>query len=132
MGSDLYNGLLESCSWYPGQQADPLLVMAKLSPVPRNSGAQNVLPEIMAAMNRAKRLREPLRTHAINMAREPVYGYAAIGGEGGFLVKELNTQRISQTQMGTNIGQAATPTDNWLYGKKYLENNPQKRDDAFL
>lgn len=126
--SEIYNAILESSAEVPGGPGDPMLLTAKLSPTPKNSGAQNAFPKIIRAMNRAKRMRPPFRKYAMEMAKEWLYGYAAIGGENGMVLRELNTQRSSQTLMTPNTGQKAGPWDRYFYGD-HVKNNPQTNQD---
>ena len=122
MGSDNFEMHLDSAADNPRESPDPMMLFAKFSPVPRNSNAQSVMPAIVKLMNRAKRLRGALRNHIFNMAKEYKYGYAAIGAEGGFNTKELNTNRYSTGMMSTNVGPAVTPFDEYVNGK--MPNNP--------
>ena len=129
MPTDIFNAVMESAAEFPGGPSDNLMVFAKTSPVPRNSGAQVVLPKIIKTLNRAKRFRPPVRDHMIAMAKEDLIGYATIGSENGFILRELNTQRVSTQNMGINEGPAMSPWDDYLYGQKYTKNNPKGGDD---
>ena len=130
MTSDILEVLITSSQDMDGGNTDPLMVLAKTSPVQRNSGIQNVFPHVIKTLNRAKLLRPPYRQIAIQKAKEAFYGIASIGSEGGAYLKELNTQRTSQSlNMGAARGQPASPFDKYLYGKDYLKNNPNGGDD---
>jgi len=130
--SDTLEVLLTSCQEIDGGTTDTMMMLAKTSPVPLNSGIQNVFPTVVQALNRAKLLRAPYRQIAIQKAKEYLYGIVSIGSEGGMYLKELNTQRLAQTQMGRLIGQKAGPMDEYMYGKSYLENNPKGKDDSLF
>jgi len=132
MPSDILEVLLTSSQEIDGGATDTMMVLAKTSPVPLNSGVQNVWPTVVQALNRAKLLRPPYRQIAIQKAKEYLYGIVSIGSEGGMYLKELNTQRIAQTSMGKLVGQKAGPMDEYLYGKNYLENNPKGADDKLF
>ncbi len=112
-----------------GGPVDPLMVLAKTSPVPMNSGIQNVFPDVIKAINRAKLLRPPYRQIAIQKAKESLYGIGSIGSENASYLKELNTTRLEQKSTGIVQGQKANAFDRYLYGKDYLKNNPQGNDN---
>ena len=126
MASDLLDVTLDSSADYAGGRPDPLMLFFKTSPIPRNSGAQTVVPKIIKLRNRAKRLRPPLKQHILDMAKEYLYAYASIGGEAGFYIRELNTNRIAQNNMmSTNVGPPVNALDEWFNGK--MPNNPQSK-----
>lgn len=132
MASDLFEIIMESSAWEAGGKVDNMMALAKSMFVPKNSGVQNVFPDLMRALHRARMLRPPYRTYAIQKAKELIYGIAAISSENGMMVRELNTQRMSRTMMDTNVGQAATAFDEYLYGKDYLKNNPRSKDPDIM
>ena len=132
MPSDTLEVLLTSCQEIDGGTTDTMMMLAKTSPVPLNSGIQNVFPTVVQALNRAKLLRPPYRQIAMQKAKEYLYGIVSIGSENGMYLKELNTQRIAQTTMGRLVGQKAGPMDEYMYGKGYLENNPKGKDDSLF
>ena len=115
MPSDVMETMITSCQEVDGGAVDTLLVLAKTSPVPVNSGIQNIWPDAIRAINRAKLLRPPYRQLALNKAKEVIYGIASIGSENGAYLKEMNTTRTQISQMGTITGQKATDLDNYLY-----------------
>ena len=126
MPSDLLDVTLDASADQAGGRPDPLMLFFKTSPIPRNSGAQMVVPKIIKLRNRALRLRPPLRQHIMNMAKEFLYAYASIGGEAGFYVRELNTNRIAQNNiMSTNTGPPVNGLDEWFNGK--MPNNPKSK-----
>ena len=123
-GSDLFEMHINSAADSPNGMPDPKMLLFKFSPVPRNSSAQTVAPEIMKLFNRAARLRNgSLKKLITNMAKEYLYGYVAIGAEGGFNTKELNTTRYSQNAMSINTGPEVTAFDEYVHGK--MPNNPR-------
>lgn len=124
--------LTESSAELAGGQPDPLMIFAKTSPTPRNSGAQNVFPKIVKLRDRALRMRPPFQQLAKQIAKQALYGYAAIGSENAMYLRELNTQRMSQTNFTPNTGQAADEMDDYIYGKGYLKNNPRKKSSGGL
>lgn len=124
---DLYEAHLDSMSHEPGGPRDPRMALFKFSPVPKNSGAQNVVPIIMQLFNKAKRLRNgALKKAVTDMATESIYGYVAIGSEGGFNSRELNTSRYASNGMGVNVGPPVNALDEYVNGK--MENNPRTKD----
>lgn len=124
MGSDVLEVLIESSADLPGQSADTLMLLARSMILQRNSGVQNVFPNIVKAINRARLLRPPYRQYALSKAKEALYGVASISSEGGLMLKEINTTRQS-TSIATNTGQPKNDWDEILYGKKFLQNNPR-------
>lgn len=120
---------MESSADFPGGAADPLMVFSKTSPTPRNSGAQNALPNIIRAMNRAARFRPPFKQYAEKLAKEWLYGYAAIGGENALYLREVNTERSTQTLLTPNNGQKKGIYDEWFYGKGKFDNNQEQKHD---
>ena len=129
MGSDLFEIQLDSSADAPGHLPDNDILFFKFAPVPCNSGAQLVASTIMKFLNLARRLRPPLRQHVLDMAKEDKCGYAAIGAEGGFNSKELNTNRGAYNQMSVNTGPPVTALDEYVNGP--MKNNPTSKKDDF-
>ncbi len=129
MGSDILEVMKTSAQDIDGGPVDPIMMLAKSSPVPMNSGIQNVFPNIIKAVNRARLLRPPYRQIAIQKAKEALYGLASIGSEGNQFLREMNTTRQSISTPGFNVGQKANWFDDYLYGDK-LKNNPKDKSDA--
>ena len=133
MPSEILEVLMTSSQDTDGGLTDPFMVLAKTSPVQMNSGIQNVFPHVINAIARAKLLRPPYRDIAINSAKSALYGIASIGSENGAYLKELNTQRTSQSiNMGQARGQPASAFDKYLYGKDHLANNPKGKDESMM
>lgn len=129
MENALFEIVMESSAWKPGGKVDNMMALARSMFVPKNSGIQNVFPDLMRALHRARMLRPPYRTYAIQKAQELIYGIASISSENGVMVRELNTSRMQrQAGLDTNTGQMATDLDEYLYGKEYLKNNPKSKE----
>ena len=129
MGSDLLEVFMESSADWPGGPVDNLMALCRSMIVPKNSGIQNIMPNIIKSMNRAKLLRPPYRTIAMSKAKEALYGMASISSENSAMNREINTSRQAQT-FNTNVGQNKDGYDEMIYGKQYLKNNPRGKTDS--
>lgn len=128
MGSDsLYNMQLEGAASMPGGAADPFSINAVMMAMPKNSGIQILYPDLLNSYLLAKTLRPPLRELVMQMALNDIYGAKAISSEGGFMVREMNTNRQGSISMGINSGQPQNWADEVVYGKDYVKNNPKDK-----
>ena len=126
MGNEaLYNMQLEAAASIPGGAADPFSINAVMMALPKNSGIQILYPELLNTYLLAKTLRPPLRELVMQMALNDILGCKSISSEGGFMVREMNTNRNASVGMGVNTGQQYDWADEVVMGKKFVQNNPK-------
>lgn len=112
--------------------SDPKMLRYKTSIVQKNSGVQMVVNKQHRAWVLAEGFKPRFRKQALELVMAREYGLASLGSEQAATLKELNTTRITQSQVGQNIGPPASPLDKWFHGKKKFQNNPSGKDEPMM
>lgn len=114
-----------------GGKAEPRMLRVRSLITPRNSGVQNIVPELYDAMTEAENMEPRLRPFMVAKVESRELGLCSISSEGGDMLKMGQTQRNVHTMEQINRGPPASKMDRWMYKEK-LQHNPSGEYDKLI